>query len=214
MTKPARKVAARKARDTNPKATSKVDKAHKKRAAETLRNTSRKAASQFEQLRGAQARKARNTNPKATSKIDKARKKLAAETLRSPRKTDSSQFEQLRATHVPDTLQALAEKNVTQAREQYERSKSTLKTALESWQKSFGAAGEGAMALNRRIVDLSERNMNTGFDLATGLVRAKTLAEIVELHTTYWRKLFGGLQTQGERQTNKSRVPTRNRLPR
>jgi hypothetical protein len=153
------------------------------------------------------ARKARDTNPKATSKVGKAHKKLAAETLRTPRKT-ASQFEQLRATHVPETLQALAEKNVAQAREQYERSKNTLKTALESWQKSFG---EGAVALNRRIVDISERNMNTGFDLATGLVRAKTLAEVVELHTTYWRKLFGGLQTQAEGQTNKSRVPTRNR---
>ena len=210
MTKPARKVAARKARDTNPKATSKVGKAHKKLAAETLRNTSRKTDSQFEQMRGARARKARDTSPKATSKVGKAHKKLAAETLRTPRKTDS-QFEQLRATHVPETLQALAEKNVAQAREQYERSKNTLKTALESWQKSFGAAGEGAIALNRRIVDISERNMNTGFDLATGLVRAKTLAEVVELHTTYWRKLFGGLQTEAEGQTNKSRVPTRNR---
>ena len=98
---------------------------------------------------------ARDTNPKATSKVGKAHKKLAAETIRTLRKTDS-QFEQLRATHVPDTLQALAEKNVTQAREQYERSKNTLKTALESWQKSFGAAGEGAMALNRRIVDIAK----------------------------------------------------------
>jgi hypothetical protein len=153
MTKPARKVAARKVRDANPKTTSKVSKAHKKLAAKTLRKTPRKTDTQFEQLRGAQ---------------------------------------------VPDTLQVLAEKNLAQTRDQYERSKNTLKAVLESWQKSFGAAGEGAVVLNRKIVDITERNINTGFDLATGLVRAKNLAEFVELHAAYWRKLFGGLQTQAE----------------
>jgi hypothetical protein len=153
MTKPARKVAARKVRDANPKTTSKVSKAHKKLAAKTLRKTPRKTDTQFEQLRGAQ---------------------------------------------VPDTLQVLAEKNLAQTRDQYERSKNTLKAVLESWQKSFGAAGEGAVVLNRKIVDITERNINTGFDLATGLVRAKNLAEVVELHAAYWRKLLGGLQTQAE----------------
>jgi hypothetical protein len=153
MTKPARKVAARKVRDANPKTTSKVSKAHKKLAAKTLRQTPRKTDTQFEQLRGAQ---------------------------------------------VPDTLQVLAEKNLAQTRDQYERSKNTLKAVLESWQKSFGAAGEGAVVLNRKIVDITERNINTGFDLATGLVRAKNLAEVVELHAAYWRKLLGGLQMQAE----------------
>jgi hypothetical protein len=104
----------------------------------------------------------------------------------------------LRGAQVPDTLQVLAEKNLAQTRDQYERSKNTLKAVLESWQKSFGAAGEGAMALNRKIVDITERNINTGFDLATGLVRAKNLADVVELHAAYWRKLLGGLQTQVE----------------
>ena len=119
------------------------------------------------------AREVRDANPKTTSKVGKARKKLAAKTLRkTPRKT-GTQFEQLRGAQVPDTLQALAEKNLAQTRDQYERSKNTLKAVLESWQKSFGAAGEGAVALNRKIVDITERNINTGFDLATGLVRAK-----------------------------------------
>ena len=143
-------------------------------------------------------RKVRDANPRTMSKVSKAHKKLAAKTLRkTPRKTDT-QFEQLRGAQVPDTLQVLAEKNLAQTRDQYERSKNTLKAVLESWQKSFGAAGEGAVVLNRKIVDITERNINTGFDLASGLVRAKNLAEVVELHAAYWRKLLGGLQTQAE----------------
>jgi len=143
------------------------------------------------------ARKARDANPKTTSKVGRARKKLAAKTLRKTLRTDT-QFGQLRRAQVPDTLQVLAEKNLAQTRDQYERSKNTLKAVLESWQKSFGAAGDGAVALNRKIVDITERNIDTGFDLATGLVRAKNLAEVVELHAAYWRKLLGGLQTPAE----------------
>jgi hypothetical protein len=142
------------------------------------------------------ARKARDANPKTTSKVGRARKKLAAKTLRKTLRKTDTQFEQMRRAQVPDTLQVLAEKNLAQTRDQYERSKNTLKAVLESWRKSFGAAGDGAVALNRKIVDITERNINTGFDLATGLVRAKNLTEVVELHAAYWRKLLGGLQRQ------------------
>ena len=144
------------------------------------------------------ARKARDANPKTTSKVGRARKKFAANTLPKTLRKADTQFEQLRGAQVPDTLQVLAEKNLAQTRDQYERSKNTLKAVLESWQKSFGAAGDGAVALNRKIVDITERNINTSFDLATGLIRAKNLTEVVELHAAYWRKLLGGLQTRAE----------------
>ncbi len=144
------------------------------------------------------ARKARDANPKTTSKVGKARKKLPAKTLRKTLRKTDTQFEQLRGAQVPDTLQVLAEKNLAQTRDQYERSKNTLKAVLESWQKSFGAAGEGAVALNRKIVDIAERNINISFELATGLAGARNLTEVMQLQASYWRKLLGGLQTQAE----------------
>jgi hypothetical protein len=156
------------------------------------------------------ARKARSVNFKTTFKgtgrardkhhktvpTEKVHKKLAERVRGNP---TGAQYEQLRGTQVPDTLRALAEKNLAQTREQYERSKNTLKAVLESWQKSFGAAGEGAVALNRKIIDITERNIDTGFDLATGLVGAKNLAEVMELQAAYWRKLLGALQTDSSR---------------
>jgi hypothetical protein len=72
---------------------------------------------------------------------------------------------------------------------------------LESWQKSFGAAGQGAAALNRRFIDLAERNMNTGFDFAMGLAGARNLTEVMELQATYWRKLLGDLQAERRAQS-------------
>jgi len=104
-----------------------------------------------------------------------------------------------RDSQVPATMQViLAESSVAQTREVYERSKNALQAVLESWQRSFSAAGQGAIALNRKIIDVAERNINNGFDLATGLVGAKNIAEVMELQSAYWRKQFSEVTTQAE----------------
>jgi hypothetical protein len=95
-----------------------------------------------------------------------------------------------------DTLRVLLERNVAQTRELYEGSKNTLQAVLESWQKSFSAAGQVTLSFNRKITDLAERNMETGFDLAIGLTGARNLPEIMELQAAYWHKIAGGLPTQ------------------
>ena len=169
----------------------------------------------------APARKTRNANPKTASKgrgkagnkHHKPAAKVAAEMVRDTRRKTTAQFEQFRGPQVPDTFRVLAESNVAQTRELYEGSKNTLQAVLESWQKSFGAAGQGAAVLNRRFIDLAERNINTGFDLATGLAGARNLAEVMELQAAYWRKLLGEFPTHQAARTlsSKARVSSRNR---
>ena len=44
----------------------------------------------------------------------------------------------------------------------------------------------------------SRSNVSSGFDLARSLATAKTLAEILELRTTYWRKQLTALAAQAE----------------
>ena len=169
----------------------------------------------------AAARKTRDANPKTASKgrgkagnkHHKPAAKVAAEMVRDTRRKTTAQFEQFRGPQVPDTFRVLAESNVAQTRELYEGSKNTLQAVLESWQKSFGAAGQGAAVLNRRFIDLAERNIITGFDLARGLAGARNLAEVMELQAAYWRKLFGELRAHrgGRALSSKARVPNRNR---
>ena len=76
---------------------------------------------------------------------------------------------------------------------------------LESWQKSFGSAGQNAVALSRKMIDVSGRNMDTGFNFAMGLAGARNLGEVMELQAAFWRKLGGALQIQP-----KTRVARRN----
>ena len=74
-------------------------------------------------------------------------------------------------------------------------SKNTLQSVLESWQNCIGTAGQGVTALNQTIIDMAERNIDTSFDLAMDLCRAKNLAEVMELQTAYWQKQLGELKT-------------------
>jgi len=109
----------------------------------------------------------------------------------------ASQFEEV-ARDTPEAMQALAEKSIAHTRELYERSKDAIEAVLDSWEKSFGAANQGAMALNRKAIDITQRNINSGFDLAESLAEAKTLAQATELQTAYWRRQIGALTAQVE----------------
>ena len=95
---------------------------------------------------------------------------------------------------MPSSMHALAERNVAQTRELYERSKNTLHAVLESMEKSC----DGAVALNRKIIDIAEHNVTAGFDLAMSLAVAKNLAEVMNLQAAYWRTQFDTLSAQAE----------------
>ena len=173
------------------------------------------------------ARKRRGTRRKATSKViaEKARDKdqqtrprvmaernlpaIAVWDVGDAHRGIAAQFEKFRDTQVPDTMRELAERSVAQTREVYEHSKNTLQSVLESWKKSFGTAGQGVTALNQKIIDMAERNIDTSFDLAMNLCRAKSLTEVMELQTAYWQKQFGELKSltdEVRRRSAKTRV--------
>ena len=70
-----------------------------------------------------------------------------------------------------------------------------LEAVLESWER-FVDAGQGAIALNRKAIEIARHNINTGFGLAMSLARAKNIAEIMELQAGYWRKQLSELAAQ------------------
>ena len=110
-----------------------------------------------------------------------------------------ARFEELaRDAEVPQAMRDLAERNIAQMRETYERSKDALEGIVQSWERSFDATNQGAVALNRKIIDIAQRNINSGFDLAKGLAGAKNLAEAMELQADYWRKQLDTLAAQAE----------------
>ena len=101
-------------------------------------------------------------------------------------------------TAVPEGVRALAEKTVAQTRQVYDRSFDAFDASLTTFERSFDAAGQGAAAFNRKIIDIAQRNVNSVFDLAKSLAGAKNLTDIVELQAAYWRKQFDALTAQAE----------------
>jgi hypothetical protein len=130
--------------------------------------------------------------------------KAAAKKARGTYRKTAAQFEEFaRDAQMPESMRTLAEKSVVQTRELCEHS---LKAVLESWER-FVDAGQGAVALNRKAIDIARRNINTGFGLAVSLARAKSLAEVMELQAAYWRKQLSELAAQaGEIRTLSTQV--------
>ena len=83
-------------------------------------------------------------------------------------------------TATPESVRALAEKTVAQTREAYDLSKDAFDASVTTFERSFDAAGQGATAFNRKIVDIARRNVDTSFDLAKSLASAKNLTDIVD----------------------------------
>ena len=67
-------------------------------------------------------------------------------------------------------MRTFAEKSVVQTREFCEHS---LEAVFESWER-FVDAGQGALALNRKAIDIARRNINSGFGLAVSLAGRRT----------------------------------------
>ena len=135
------------------------------------------------------------TASKGTAKVGnrhrKPAAKVAAEMVRETHRKTTALIEQFPPTQVSDTFRVLAENNVAHTRELYEGSKNTLQAVLESWRNHSARLVRVSRRSIGRFINLAERNINTGFDLATGLAGARNMAEIMELQSAYWRTVLG-----------------------
>ena len=173
------------------------DAINPKVAAEKARDTYRKTAR-------------RKTTPKVgTGKAHRTDRKTAskavAEKARGTYRKTAARFEEFAYdAQMPESMRALAEKSVAQTRELYVHS---LEAVLESGERFVVAAGQGTLALNRKAIDITRRNITNGFGLAEKLAGAKNLAEAMQLQTTFWRKQVGELASQaGEMRTLSTKV--------
>ena len=99
---------------------------------------------------------------------------------------------------IPEGVRDLAEKTVARTREAYDRSMDAFDASVAAFERSFDAAGQGAAAFNRKIIDIARRNVNSSFDLATSLAGAKDLYDMVKLQAAHWRKQVEALTAQAE----------------
>ncbi len=108
------------------------------------------------------------------------------------------QFQALALNTLPEGVRSIAEKTVAQTREAYEQSKDALEAGLEALERSFDAAGQGSLALNHKLIEIAQRNVNSGFTIVRSLAAAKTLPEVIEVQAAYWRNWVATCAAQAE----------------
>ena len=129
----------------------------------------------------------------------KAKPKAAAiETPKFPTPSfDMPKFD-VPAFEVPPAFREIAEKGVSQAKEQYEKMKSAAEEATGVMEDTYASASKGATEYGQNMIDNARTNSNAAFDLFGALLSAKSYAEVVELSTGYARKQFETLTEQAK----------------
>ncbi|WP_319530756.1 phasin [uncultured Cohaesibacter sp.] len=86
---------------------------------------------------------------------------------------------------IPTQVREMAEKGVEQARKAYDEFLAAANDAATKVEGSAETMRNGAADLNKKAISAAEESMNASFDLATNLVKAKDLQEVLELQTKY-----------------------------
>jgi hypothetical protein len=63
---------------------------------------------------------------------------------------------------------------------------------------SLAKAGQDALAVNRKLVEMTQANMRSGLDFAMRLATVKTPMELVSLQMSYWQERMGAFARQAE----------------
>lgn len=91
---------------------------------------------------------------------------------------------------VPAAVREIAERNVRQAKESYDRFKAVAEGATEVLEDTYANVTKGVTEVNLRALQAAQDNTNAAFDLARDLLNVKSYAEAVELHAAYLRGRF------------------------
>lgn len=132
-------------------------------------------------------------NPKPKAKA------AAASAFETP-KFDVPNFE-LPKMEIPAAFREIAEKSVSQAKDNWEKMKAATEEATDLLENSYASAAKGAADYGLKLIEVSRTNTNAAFDFAGQIVTAKSLSEVVELATAHARKQFDTLTVQGKELT-------------
>jgi phasin len=87
-----------------------------------------------------------------------------------------------------EAFRSMSEKSVEQSRQAYQRMKSAADEATKSLETTMENAHQGSLNLSKKAVDAMRRNAELGFSHIESLMSAKSVAEIIELQSSYVRK--------------------------
>jgi len=73
-----------------------------------------------------------------------------------------------------------------------------LDNAVDTMERSLKAAGQGTVAVNRKLIDFAQANVSSSLDLARSLACARSPLQVMHLQVTYWDERIKVLASQAE----------------
>jgi hypothetical protein len=73
-----------------------------------------------------------------------------------------------------------------------------LDNAVDTMERSLKAAGQGTVAVNRKLIDFAQQNLSSSLDLAKSLACARSPMQVMHLQVTYWDERMKVLASQAE----------------
>jgi phasin len=103
---------------------------------------------------------------------------------------------------VPAAFREIAEKSISQAKDNYERMKAVAEEATDVMEETYATATKGSTEYGLKLIDAARSNTNAAFDFVSQLITVKSFSEAIELSTTHARKQFEAVTEQSKELTS------------
>ena len=135
----------------------------------------------------------------AATSTPKAKAKSAA-TAATAAMFEMPKFEKFEIPNldVPAAFREIAEKNLAQAKENYEKIKSAAEEATDVLEDTYSTASKGCSDYGLKLIENARANTDASFELMGALLGVKSYAEAVELTSGFARKQFETLTAQAK----------------
>jgi phasin len=134
------------------------------------------------------------SKPKAKASAELEMPKFEIPRFEMP-KFDMPKFE------VPAAFRELAEKSVSQCKDNWEKMKAATEEATGVIEDSYVTATKGFSDYGLKVIEAARVNTNANFDYAGKLMTVKSAAEAIELATAHLRSQYEAFSAQGKELT-------------
>ncbi|MBA5778338.1 phasin [Stappia sp. F7233] len=97
---------------------------------------------------------------------------------------------------VPAAAREMAEKSIEQARDAYAKVKTVAEDATDLLEDTFESTRQGALDFQFKALDAAKANTDATFKFMKDVLGAKTVAEVIELQSSFARSQFDAVSGQ------------------
>ncbi|HZR77030.1 phasin [Bradyrhizobium sp.] len=137
-----------------------------------------------------------NVNANVNTKSKTSKTSGAFEGAKAEARSEMPKFDFLKM-EIPTAFREIAEKGLSQAKENYEKLKVAAEEATDVLEETYASATRGGTDYGLKLIDAARANTNAAFDFFSEFITVKSLAEAVELSTAHARKQFDQVSEQG-----------------